>query len=116
MTRFGHKLNYVINTFVKRTPGSHKTFSSSGIVGAQDHWASEGLRTGSLGSAFCMLIRYSVQYRIMMSRTVFAYNHDVIYTWALGSNIFELKANQLLCNHELYICFENVNDNWLENY
>ena len=21
MTRFGHKLNYVINTFVKRTPG-----------------------------------------------------------------------------------------------
>ena len=22
MTRFGHKLNYVINTFVKRTPGS----------------------------------------------------------------------------------------------
>ena len=25
MTRFGHKLNYVINTFVKHTPGSQPT-------------------------------------------------------------------------------------------
>ena len=23
MTKFGHKLNYVINTFVKRSPGGH---------------------------------------------------------------------------------------------
>ena len=42
--------------------------------------------------------------------------HDAIYIWALGSNIFELKADKLFCNHELYICFENINDNWLEDY
>ena len=34
---------------------------------------------------------------------VLAYNHHAIYIWALGSNIFELKANRLFCNHELYI-------------
>ena len=53
---------------------------------------------------------------ITTSRTLLAYKHDGIYIWALGSNMFELKANKLFCYHELYICFENVNDNWLEDY
>ena len=53
---------------------------------------------------------------ITTSRTVLAYYHDGIYIWALWSNIFVRKANKLFCNHELYICFENVNDNWLEDY
>ena len=52
----------------------------------------------------------------MTSRTVLAYNHYAIYICALGSNIFELKDDKLFCNHELYICFENVIDHWLEDY
>ena len=31
MTRFGHKLNYVINTFVKRTPDFYKDIASFGF-------------------------------------------------------------------------------------
>ena len=52
---------------------------------------------------------------VVTSRTVSAYHHDAIYIWALGSNIIELKAAKLFCNHELYICFENANDIWLED-
>ena len=52
---------------------------------------------------------------VFISRTVLTYSHDGIYIWALGSNTFELKTNKLFCNHELYICFENINDNWLED-
>ena len=64
----------------------------------------------------CVTDIASLEINVWTSRTVLAYNHDAIYSWALESNIFELKANKLFCNHELYICFENVNDNWLVDY
>ena len=33
MTRFGHKLNYVINTFVKHTPGLQANITKSKRIG-----------------------------------------------------------------------------------
>ena len=39
------------------------------------------------------------------------------YTFGLSEAIFSnLKPINYFYNHELYICFENVNDNWLEDY
>ena len=35
MTRFGHKLNYVINTFVKHTPGLYRQISRLKILHAE---------------------------------------------------------------------------------
>ena len=39
MTRFGHKLNYVINTFVKHTPGETGRGSS---IGSEFAWHASG--------------------------------------------------------------------------
>ena len=50
MTRFGHKLNYVINTFVKHTPVSQKILVESELF---------VLQNGKIGVAYSYL-KYGV--------------------------------------------------------